>query len=219
MCRTAVQIRLYKYKLGHNGESMTKVLAGYSLQFALVSILLCGHSGVCAQESPAGARQSPRTTKESWKYAELLRFVSVSSKDLPDHVQLVKRIGIAPFLVTRNPDVIVDPHQIKFLAAFFGIRDKSDLQPVHAGVVAIYQEKEPANEIGVYGLYFSDKKAAERSFNKLMKSKKHPPYFLKGALLVCVWKDPGVSNSAFEEIRDYFKAAKLPQVDRERDGS
>ncbi len=152
----------------------------------------------------------------------MLRFVSIPTEALPDHVRLVERVRTAPMVpAARNPQVLVDPERIRPVAAFFAVRKKPDLELVRAAVVAIYQENEPANEIGVYGLYFVDKKAARRWFNKLTKNKKDPPFFRKGALLLYVWKDEGVGKSSFDAIRDYLKAARLKarnQEDREQSG-
>jgi len=122
----------------------------------------------------------------------------------------VERIHTAPLIpVAQNPDVLVDPQRIRPVAVFFGIRDEADLGPVRAAVVAMYQDKDPANEIGVYGIYFSDKKAANKRFNKLPKAKEDSPFILKGRLLLYIWKDDGVSDLACKAIRDYFRTAKF----------
>jgi hypothetical protein len=203
------------WSLGGMGRSMTKLLIGCGLQLLLVLAWLCSPSECGAQKSVPG-----RAAKGSRDYADVLRFISIPTKALPDHVRLVEQIRTSPMVpVTRNPQVLVDPRRIRPVAAFFGMREKSDLELVRAGVVAIYQENDPANEIGVYGLYFFDNKAARRWFNKLTKNKENPPFFLKGALLVYVWKDPTVSTSSFDAIRDYLKAAQFKPVDQERNES
>jgi hypothetical protein len=144
-----------------------------------------------------------------------LQFIDVPAKALPKHVRLVERIRTAPLIpVFKNPDVLVDPQRIGLVAVFFGIRDKSDLGPVRAAVVAMYQDKDPANEIGVYGIYFSDKKAANKRFKKLAKAKEDSPFILKGRLLLYIWKDDGVSDLAFKAMRDYFRTAKFKPAHR-----
>jgi hypothetical protein len=194
---------------------MTKLLIGCALQLPVVLALLCSPSECGAQESVPGP--APKGSRE---YADVLRFVSIATEALPDNVRLVERVRTAPIVpVTRNPDVLVDPERIRPVAVFFGMREKADLELVRAGVVAIYQEHDPENEIGVYGLYFFDKKAARRWFDKLTKNKKDPPFFLKGALLVYVWKDDSVSKSSFDAIRNYLKAAQFKPVDQERNGA
>ena len=123
----------------------------------------------------------PRETRD------LLQFVSIPSKALPEHVRLAERIGTAPLIsVTKNPAVLVDPQWIKPVAAFFGMLARPDLEPVRAGVVAIYQEHDPANELGVYGLSFSDEVAANSRFQKLTIDKEDPRFFLNGKLLLYV---------------------------------
>ena len=144
---------------------------------------------------------------------DLLQFVTIPVKALPEHVRLVERIRTAPLIpVTQNPAVLDDPMQIKIVAAFFGMLEKPDLEPVRAGVVAIYQENDPAKEIGVYGLSFSDELAANSRFKKLTMDKEDSRFFLKGKLLLYVWKDDGVSDAAFKAIQDHFKAAKFKPV-------
>jgi hypothetical protein len=153
---------------------------------------------------------SSQTTSEEREYEDVLRFIDVPTTALPKHVRLVERIRTAPVIpATTNPDVIVDPQQIGPVAAFFGICDESELGPVRAAVVAIYQDKDPANEIGVYGIYFSDKKTADKRIKKLAKAKEDSPFILHGRLLLYIWKDDGVSDSAVKAIRDYFGKARF----------
>jgi hypothetical protein len=150
----------------------------------------------------------------------VLRFISIPAKALPDHVRLVEQTRTASMVpAPRNPHVLVDLKRIRPVATFFGMREKADLELVRAGVVGVYQEKDPANEIGVYGLYFVDEKAAGRWFNRLTKNKKDPPFLLKGALLLYVWKDDGVTKSSFDAIRDYLKAARFKPEGQQRNGA
>jgi hypothetical protein len=191
---------------------MTRLLIGCGLQPLFILALLCSPSE-CGVQKPAPGPSA----KGSQDFADVLRFISIPTKALPDRVRLAEHIRTTPLVpATRNPQVLVDPQRIRPVAAFFGMREKSDLGLVRAGVVAIYQENDPANEIGVYGLYFLDRKAARRWFNKLTKNNEDPPFFLKGALLVYVWKDETVSTSSFDAIRKYFKAAQFKPVDQDR---
>jgi hypothetical protein len=100
------------------------------------------------------------------------------------------------------------------VARFFGVSDESDMTPVRLGVVAIYQEKESANEIGVYGLYFADEGAAKKRFEKLTGETEDSAFILKGRLLLYVWKDDSVSKSAFDAVRDNLRKAKFKPADR-----
>jgi hypothetical protein len=178
-----------------------------------LSVLLCACSPCWSQEATAETSPSPQANMEPRETHALLQFVSIRSKALPEHVRLVERIGITPLIpVTTNPTVLVDPQLIKPLAAFFGMLASPDLELVRAGVVAIYQENDPANEIGVYGLSFSDEAAANSRFKELTIDEEDRRFFLKGKLLLFVWKDDGVSDSAFKAIHDYFKAAEFKPV-------
>jgi len=144
-----------------------------------------------------------------------LQFINVPATALPEHVRLVEGIRTAPLIpVAKNPNVLVDPQRIWPVAMYFGIRDASDLGPVRAAAVAMYQDRDPANEIGVYGICFSDNKTAAKRFKKLAKAEEDSPFILQGPLLLYIWKDDRVSDSAFEAIRDYFRKAKFkPRVD------
>jgi hypothetical protein len=168
-----------------------------------------------AQQSTAGGAPSSETPKETREHGDLLALVTVPAQALPADVRLVERVRTAPLIpATRNPDVLVDPQRIKPVAVFFGIRDQSALAPVRAAAVAVYQEREPANEIGVYGLSFCDRKAAREHFKRLVKGKDDPPFLRKGRLLLYIWKDDGASDSALEAIRHYFRTAKLQPARR-----
>jgi hypothetical protein len=145
----------------------------------------------------------------------VLKFINIPAADLPKQVRLVERIRTAPLVpVAGNPDVLVEPRLMMPVALFFGIRDQSDLKSVHVAVVAMYQENDPANEIGVYGLCFANEEAAKTRFEELAKDTKDSPFIRKGTLLLYVWKDDGVSNKAYEAIRDYLSTTKFKPADR-----
>jgi hypothetical protein len=115
------------------------------------------------------------------KVDKLLQVVRIPAKALPKGLHLVKRIGTAPLIpIKRNPDAFVEPARIKSIALFFGMRDQQELALVRAGVTAIYQENKPANELGVYGLLFSDKLSAARWFKKLTNGKQRIALRLEG---------------------------------------
>jgi len=153
--------------------------------------------------------------KETREHDDILKFIKLPASALPKGVRLVERIRTAPLIpVTQNPDVLVDPQRMMPVALFFGVSDTSDLKPVRVGVVAMYQENDPANEIGVYGLCFVDEEAAKKRFEKLAKDKEDSPFILKRRLLLYVWKDDGASNLAFEAVRDYLRAAKFKPARR-----
>jgi hypothetical protein len=87
---------------------------------------------------------------------------------------------------------------------------------VSASVIAVYEENKAANEIGVYGIYFTDQKSADDRFKKLLvaskehsKNKKAFPYIQKGRLLLYAWMDDDVSDQAFEKVVEYFGTTRL----------
>ena len=161
-----------------------------------------------AEETPP-----PPPAKKTQEHEDVLKFLTVPPADLPKQVRMVEELRTSPLIpVKSNPDVLVDPPLMMPVASFFGIRDTSDLESVRFVAAALYQEKLPANEIGVFGLYFTDEAVAKKRFEKLAKDAKSSPYILRGRLLLFVWKDPAVSDSAFEAVRDYFSAAKFDQT-------
>lgn len=188
---------------------MTRLAPGrYKLM--VLSVLLCDCSTSWSQVPTAETSPSSTAATKPQEKHDLLQFVTIPAKALPEHVRLVERVRTSPLIkVTQNPALLDDPKQIKFVAVFFGMLAKQDLEPVRAGVVVIYQEKDPANEIGIYGLSFSDEMAANARFRKLTVDKKDPRFFQKGKVLLYVWKDDGVSNAAFKTIQDYFKDARF----------
>jgi hypothetical protein len=168
-------------------------------QIALLSIAPSVCSTCSAQATVAATPPPSQTAIEARDHGAILQFVNIPTKSLPKHVQMVGAIRTAPLIpVTRNPELSVDPQRISPIAKFFGIIDEQELAAVRASVVALYQENDPANEIGVYGIYYSDAKAANEQFKKLANDNDDPPFFLKGRLLLFVWKDDQVSNAACE---------------------
>ncbi|MCL4203552.1 MAG: hypothetical protein KJ000_13700 [Pirellulaceae bacterium] len=144
-----------------------------------------------------------------------MKFINVPTSDLPKQVRLVERVRTAPLMpVGGNPGVLVDPHRMMPVALFFGIRDESDLEPVRAAVVALYQENDPANEIGVYGLCFTSEETAKKRFKELAKDNQESPFIRKGRLLLYVWKDDGVSRTTYEAVRNYLSTTKFGSADR-----
>lgn len=183
------------------------------LVFAAIAFVV--GAGSFAQTPIDDAVTPPILHGRSAEHDHLLRFVSIPSKALPEGVQLVERVQTAPLVpLARNPAVLVDPETINDVAVFFGIQDKAALQSVRAGVVAVYQERDPSREIGVYGLWFSDRNAADDRFKKLKAHSEGSPFFLKDDLLLYVWRDDGVSDKAFTAIRDSIKAAEFKRVRR-----
>jgi hypothetical protein len=142
--------------------------------------------------------------------ARLVRLLTVPEEQLPKDVALIKKIGTAPLVVVDgNPGIVTNAKSLEFAALFFELKGEADLKCVRTAAVAVYQERQPANEIGVYALQFSDKEGAARQFKKLTADSKTAPFVLKDDVVIHVWKDRGVSDAAFEAVLGYFKNVKL----------
>lgn len=190
---------------------ITQPVLSRILAFAAIAFLVGARS--FGQAPVDGAPIPPISQAGSCEYDRLLQFVNIPLKALPEGVRLVQRVRTAPLVpFTHNPAVLVDLEKIKRLAVFFGIDEKTDLQSVRAAVAAIYQEGHPSREIGVYGLWFSDKNAANDWSKRLKADCEGSPFFLKDGLLLYLWKDDGVSDQAFAAMRNYLKVARLERV-------
>jgi hypothetical protein len=174
---------------------------------------------------PPGARAQPPNEQRinEDQFAPLLRFITIPAKDLPQGVRMLKGAGPrSPFLSARHsPAVMLDAPSLKFISAFFGIRSKTDLEPVIAAVTAMYHESAAADEIGVWGIYFVDQKSADKQFKKIVeltkeraKKRKSFPFVQKGRLLLYVWEDKAGSDPALESIAEYLRAKKLDLSNR-----
>jgi hypothetical protein len=176
----------------------------------LTAVVVCDQSICMAQEPIAEAVPNLPAREATQEQDDVLMLIKLSESDLPKSVRLVEPLRTAPILpVTRNPDVLVDKQRILPVAIFFGVSDKSELKSVRFGVVAIYQDNKPANEIGVYGLFFNDEAAAKERFKKLAKDNQDSPYILKDRLLLYVWKEVGVSKEAYQTVHDHLRVAKF----------
>jgi hypothetical protein len=165
-----------------------------------------------SQES--GRRQTVTDRETRKRFAEIERFITVPEESLPKNVRLIAEVKSSPIIpARRNPDVFVEAKDIEPVAAFFGIREKADLQRVKCAVVAVYQDGDPSKEIGVFAVRFATKKAAGDWLaglaKKAGKEVKELPYFHKGPLLVYAWMDPGANEKAFEAVREYFRKAEF----------
>lgn len=184
---------------------MTRTLLLRGGKLVLISAFFFAHAECSAQEATSDKTTLSPCDKIEHERDTVLRFITISAPNLPKHVRLVERIRTTPLIpVTKNPDVLVDPIRLMPVALFFGIAEQADLEPDLIGVSAIYQTDNPADEIGIYGLFYNDEKAAKRQFEKLAKDK-DSPFILKDRLLLYVWKDDGVSDIAFEALRNHLK--------------
>ena len=187
---------------------MTRTVLLRGGKLVLISAFLFAHAECSAQEATSDKTTLSPCDKIEHERDTVLRFITISAPNLPKHVRLVESIRNTPLIpVTKNPDVLVDPIRLMPVALFFGITERADLEPDLIGVTAIYQTENPADEIGIYGLFYKDEKAAKRQFEKLAKDQKDSPFILKDSLLLYVWKDDGVSDIAFEALRNHLREA------------
>lgn len=199
---------------------MSRCFADRVRMLAFVPALLCGAATCWGLEPVSDPDPSSGKADRSQESIELERFLRIPDEELPEHVHLKQPLRTTPVLpLTRNPEVLDNPQHVKILAKFFRLQDASDLKEVRAALVAVYYENDPANEIGVFGLSFSEKATAKRHFARLTKDVRNPAIILKGRLLLHVWKDPRTGATAFEAIRDHLKEAEFPPEDRKRDPS
>ena len=144
--------------------------------------------------------------------SELQQFVTVPPDALPDGVRLVKDIRSVPVGPNdENPDVLKDPQRIQLLAQMMGFGKAAFVEHVQAGVVAIYEHhSQPApNEIGVWGLYFTDRAAlasATQAMERLRGTYKSWVFLRKGPLLLTIWSDVEGDQRAIRAMESYFKA-------------
>jgi hypothetical protein len=189
-------------------------------RFELIAVFVC--VGVTRFLLPTAVGAQPQVA-EKQPYKHLLQFITIPTSELPKSIRIkeIKESGAPIIPLRNNPEVFVDPKAFRLIAKFFQIEGR-ELERVSASVVAIYyQETETRNEIGIYGIYFSDQKSADEHIKKLLRATKERaknqrgfPFIQKGRLLLYVWKDDGVSNLAFEQVVEYFRTKKFEVADR-----
>lgn len=118
------------------------------------------------------------------KYRNELEQLVVPADRLPSSCQLVTETQTASiFPATTNPFVTDDARLIDFVSLLgFGNRQLPD---VIVAMSALYVEREPKHEIGIWGLRFRSAKAALAGYQKF--GQREVPR--KGALLVTLWRD------------------------------
>ena len=105
------------------------------------------------------------------KYRAELEFVMVPTDGLPQDCMLAREIANAPiYPATTNPHVTEDTNLIEFVAALLGAR-RLNLTGVSAAVTALYLDREPGREIGVWGLRFGGEAAAAKAYEEIIMTK------------------------------------------------
>lgn len=165
----------------------------------------------------------PKSNRE--QLGHLTQFITIPAKDLPKDVRLLEKVETAPVLpIEKNPDIYVDQTVIEVIAGYsFKCDDESEFAAVTAAVAAIYYEREPKNEIGIFGLYYANQKSADDEFKALQERWKQRgaekvafPFIQKGRLLLHVWKDQGASDQAYKAILKSLRSRQLKLPDRQQ---
>jgi hypothetical protein len=162
-------------------------------------------------------------TEDEGRDRAILRFLIIPKDQLPKDVQLRKETNAGTFVrLPRNPAIVTDRRQLDFMARFFGVVDKLELQSILVGAVAMYESKATEKEIGIYGIYYSDQKIADERFKKILtraskratKNRERVlPYVQQGRLLLFAWNDAKVSNREFTEMLKYLQAERFKDLD------
>jgi hypothetical protein len=155
------------------------------------------------------------------RHKALIRFVTIPDNKLPEHVRLRKVGGRGTFVrFDTNPAIVTDRRWLEFMTKFFGVKDKAELQAIDVGVVAIYEDDVNEKEIGIWGVYYSDEKAADERFEMLRSRAKRAkvkgrvfPFVQQGRLLLFAWNDSKVSDDDFKAMLKYLEAKKFNDPD------
>ena len=149
-------------------------------------------------------------------YGAELAFLVVPEVALPAGCSLVKEFKTAPLIpVDSNPYVSTDREFIQFLSMLFsGSSGTVSNTHIEAGFTAVYQDRKPENEIGIYALLFEQEReatAAVKEWQKLFQEDPDPTKdsVRKGRLLLFIWCDSDVPSVAFTKVCDYFRKAEL----------
>ncbi len=148
----------------------------------------------------------PPALGEKSPHSDVVQFLTIPPAKLPEGCRRNE-----PRTATIVPmGVVLDRKPVRGFAAFFGV-DALDRNEVQAAVSVVYEQagERKGMEIGVYALCFSDDEAADQVVGRLPKGAvghdNDRTFISNGALALCVWRDTGVSNSAFEWFCEYFR--------------
>jgi len=142
---------------------------------------------------------SPFNTHLAQKHRKELESLVVPVDRLPSSCRLATEIKTAPiFPATTNPFVTDNVQLIEFVAQIgFG---QKQLQDVSTALSALYINRQPPNEVGVWGLKFKTAGAAGVAH----KSLKYKEVLRKDALLVTLWRDADIGELCRQAIKDYL---------------
>lgn len=131
-----------------------------------------------------------------------LMLIRVPQAELPTGVRKKVFERGTPFLpiIKSNPALIRDRKTISFVANIIGIPNEAARRDISFCVVSMYEDGAPQNEIGVFGVWFRDRKDADKWATKLGANDTGSHYVSKGNLLIKVWKDSGASDQSMKTL-------------------
>ena len=142
---------------------------------------------------------SPFNTPLAQKHRKELESLVVPVNRLPLSCRLATEIKTAPvFPATTNPFITDNVQLIEFVSQI-GFGNKQ-LQDVSTALSALYINREPQNEVGVWGLKFKTAGAAGAAH----KSLKYKEVLRKDVLLVTLWRDADIGELCLQAIKDYL---------------
>ena len=162
--------------------------------------------GLAAAECLAVEVPLPFDTELGRKYRAELEFVMVPQDRLPLGCFLARDIPGAPILpASTNPHATEDRELIRFVAALMGDR-QPDLEAARVAITALYYDREPGREIGVWGILFADEAAATAMYESVVASipRQRDRLVVKGPLLLTVWRDDGVRDESYDAVRAHI---------------
>ena len=187
-----------------------KITLTISVLIALVFIIACSADPRASDDRAHAGEGS--TVQAALTDRELRDFVTVPPDVLPNDVRLARKLHTAPIGPgEQNPDVLRDSRQVQLLGRMMGFGDAAFLEQAKAGVVAVYEQhsQAPPNEIGVWGLYFSDQSelaSATKAMSRLRGIYKSRAFMRKGPLLLTIWSDVKEDRTALRAMASYFKS-------------
>ena len=187
-------------------------------RMSLLLVLFIG----CLACLPTGCTVVPdgqthlQSEQSATDYGSQLAFLVVPEVALPAGCSLVKQFQTAPLIpADSNPCVLTDKESIQELSMHFS-ESFGTVSNAHieAGFTAVYQDRKPANEIGVYALLFEQERQAKETVKEWQKEFQEDPdptkrLVRKGRLVLFIWCDSDVPTAAFAGVCDYFRKAEL----------
>jgi hypothetical protein len=142
---------------------------------------------------------SPFDNPLGQKYRNELEQLVVPPDRLPPSCRLVREIKTAPiFPATTNPFVTDNVQLIDFVS-LMGFGNKQ-LQDVSVAMSALYVEREPQHEVGIWALRFRSPKATTAGYESL----KQREVLRKGELLIALWRDDEIGKACQQAIKAHL---------------